>query len=282
MRVGATTNLISSPKVGVKTFYITPSISFTPEYRSYIDYGVSQNLRPPSKFQRKLQNRLFIKLIDDGIWEFRVVAWILASDADEDFHLINIKNPGQFTAIKNGGLEWLGANGFKGNGTDAYIDTTWRPLQDGGGLYTQNNAGCSHHISITGGGGVDWGMGNSGLTQISAFSSSNGTIGSCRINQTATSDSFSNTDAVGFWHGRRFSSTSVDAHKDGVQIHTSSFTSTTLPNDVYMYLLARNRQTSVDGFSPKAITWFAAGQGIGTGHREMEMAAWMEYWTAII
>lgn len=73
-----------------------------------------------------------------GIWNKLDLLYVFAGGGNENFKLINLKTPGTFNGVGNGGLTWY-SDGVQGNGSNAYINTTFNPNISNPN-YTLNNA----------------------------------------------------------------------------------------------------------------------------------------------
>lgn len=85
----------------------------------------------PSDAQKTLQNDLILQLKLDGIWNKLDVLYIFANDGGSNFATLNWINPNIRRCLlytSGSTLTFTTNQGFTGNGTSAYIDTTFNPL----------------------------------------------------------------------------------------------------------------------------------------------------------
>ena len=115
----------------------TPTLDSS--YLSILNYAISQNYSLPSSNQQILQNQLVVDLKNADIWNRLDVLWVYANNGGSDFARINWKNPGFHTDTLINNPQFIINQGFKGNGTNSYIDHNWNPVGNGVN-FTLNNA----------------------------------------------------------------------------------------------------------------------------------------------
>jgi hypothetical protein len=111
--------------------------AFDSDYQAILDYAISQGYTLPSAGQQSLQNQLLLDLKSAGVWSKLDTFSVFATDGDSDFALIDWKRLTQYTAVNS--PTFTVNEGFKGNGTSAYIDTNFNPTI-GTNNYTLNDA----------------------------------------------------------------------------------------------------------------------------------------------
>lgn len=121
---------------------LNPVIPFTEQYQALYD-SLTQ---APSAYIAGVQNTFVKTLVDNSVYEKLVClmplsgGMPLAADALKWWN-----NPLRAGTLVQTPSYILG-QGFKGNKTDAAIDTTFNPTADGGALFTQNNASVGFHF----------------------------------------------------------------------------------------------------------------------------------------
>lgn len=181
------TYLNISDKIKLET-----ALTSEPDYNSVLSYAATQGYAVPSASQITLQVALITDLKTAGVWDKMDTFAVFATDAGEDFALLDWKRISTDDTVK----EYTSVNaptftsnvGFQGDGTSAYIETNLNTDADANGLGVgrENNAayGLRHTISstymagfsnkqrsnITSGSG-----GNSGVYNQAAMSYPNGT-----------------------------------------------------------------------------------------------------------
>jgi hypothetical protein len=77
---------------------IIDSARYSNEYNDLIDYAIANGICIPSSGQQVLQNQLLLDLKSTGVWDELDVFYIFATDACQNFALLNWKDPGVNTA----------------------------------------------------------------------------------------------------------------------------------------------------------------------------------------
>ena len=102
---------------------------FDPDYQSVLDYATAEGYTLPSAPQQKLQNQLVKDLKTAGVWSKLDSFANFATDGDSDFALIDWKRLITMTAAN--APAFTDNQGFKGDGSSAYINTNFTPSTDG-------------------------------------------------------------------------------------------------------------------------------------------------------
>jgi hypothetical protein len=115
--------------------------SFDADYQAVLNKAVALTYPLPTPSQQIKQNNLVLALKAGGIWNKLDVLYIFANDAVNgfDFGRINWKNPNSYLAQLTNPLTFTANQGLQGNGSTAYIDTTFNPTI-GTNNYKLNNA----------------------------------------------------------------------------------------------------------------------------------------------
>jgi hypothetical protein len=111
-------------------------------YQLILNKATALGYSLPSDTQKIIQNNLVLALKSAGIWNKLDVLYIFANDGGSNFATLNWINPNirrclLFTSGST--LTFTTNQGFTGNGTSAYIDTTFVPIS-GSGKYQATNA----------------------------------------------------------------------------------------------------------------------------------------------
>jgi hypothetical protein len=77
---------------------IIDSARYSNEYNDLIDYAIANGICIPSSGQQVLQNQLLLGLKSTGVWDELDVLYVFATDACQNFALLNWKEPGVNTA----------------------------------------------------------------------------------------------------------------------------------------------------------------------------------------
>jgi len=99
-------------------------------YQLILNKATALGYTLPSDAQKIIQNDLILELKSAGIWNKLDVLYIFANDGGSNFATLNWINPDirrclLFTSGST--LTFTTNQGFTGNGTSAYIDTTYTP-----------------------------------------------------------------------------------------------------------------------------------------------------------
>jgi len=216
---------------------------FDSDYQAVLDFATSEGDTLPSASQQILQNNVVLSLKDKGLWNKKDVFGLFATNGNVDFALICWKRLIKMDAINS---PFFSANsGFTGNGTSSYIDTKFKPLDDGV-QYTQNNAGLSANVAS----GSGYVVGNS-----------SGASGNQRM-RIGGSDTMINGGLfdvtpyfqTGNLHLDRISSTEVFTQQDNSITSSETSTSTSLQNNEIWLLKITSVESSanIKAFSARA------------------------------
>ena len=110
-------------------------------YQLILNKATALGYTLPSDAQKIIQNDLVLELKSAGIWNKLDVLYIFANDGGSNFATLNWINPDIRRCLlytSGSTLTFTTNRGFTGNGTSAYIDTTFNPLF--GNKYQGGNA----------------------------------------------------------------------------------------------------------------------------------------------
>jgi hypothetical protein len=201
--------------------YSDSGLVFDSSYVSILNYASTQNYSLPSSNQQVLQNNLVVQLKSADIWNRLDVLWVYATDAGSDFATINWKNPGFHTDTPINNPEFINNQGFRGNGTNSYINHNWNPVEDGVNFKTNDASIMVWAYALSGSG---WFTGIAGTT---GQGFNNLTSRAQRLN----SSSNFNEDAFSYG-GTGYKSISKISSLNGTLTNGSTSVNVTYPNDI--------------------------------------------------
>jgi hypothetical protein len=106
------------------------------EYKSILDYAITNSYTLPSTAQRLKQNTLLSSLKTAGVWNKLDTFANFATDGSSNFALIDWKRVSLLTAVNS--PTFTTNEGFMGNGTSSYIDTNFNPSTQSTNYVTNN------------------------------------------------------------------------------------------------------------------------------------------------
>lgn len=135
---------------GVGKFYpfSQPPYVFSDEYIAFRNYLESQSIPLPSTAGQQADDQLIKDLKDAGLWDEVDAIWNFTTEGVADYALVNLKNPGTFTATLHGTVSpsYVAKEGFYGNAAqEAYINHNWVP--NNSSIFLQDDA--SIHVYTT-------------------------------------------------------------------------------------------------------------------------------------
>ena len=232
--MGALPGIKTGIGIGQKV-QIGAHVNLSAEYKAIL----SKVTTKPSLPIQKAQNTFVKTLVDGGVMAKMAClipyAWGMPNADDS---LIWINNPNQKGSLSATPPTYDPLLGFTGNGVSAYINTTFNPVADGIGKYTQNDAsagwlfGNARTVGATTGCGLS--NGNNGALIMPFYSANTGYF---RINNAY--NTFTSTFTNSLFTLIRKSSTTVNIGKDRVIGADITKTSTALDNDVSYSLAIR-------------------------------------------
>ena len=96
------------------------------DYQALLDYATSQGYSIPSSSGQTLQNQLVLDLKSAGIWSELDLLYIMATDGDGSYALLNWVNPSSFSGITNGTMSFVVNEGYDRT-PGSYIETQYIP-----------------------------------------------------------------------------------------------------------------------------------------------------------
>jgi hypothetical protein len=206
--------------------------------------------------------------------------YVFATDGDSDFAKINWKNPGTFQLVQHGGVTFTPNEGFQGNGTTGYLDTTFI-CSTHAVNYTQNDASafCAT-LNDVAENGTDFGVNSGPVPNTSIAFQSRNAINQLvfRVN-TPTQTGGSSLSANGFWHVQRPSSTNHSCFKDGTLNVSTSAGSSGVPA-LSLPLLANSNIGVISTFSTRKLGCFGLGSSLA-GQESDLYDVWNAYFTGL-
>ena len=242
---------------------------YEPEYQSILNYATAKGFTLPSVNQRVNQNLLLKNLKTNGIWYKLDSFAVMATDGDTNYSLIDWKKLTQMTAVNS--PAFTVNQGFKGNGTSAYINTGFIPSALNNN-YSLNNASFgywAYSFFESEGVKVNIGVRNStslGITYpggyLEAFLFLN-------TNNTTNASLSSISTVLGLRHFNRINSNGSNFYTASGLIGSNSNISGTLSTFPF-YLFCLNSGGSPIGFSSTDMSFFFAGSSLATENTNFE------------
>jgi hypothetical protein len=215
-----------------------PVLGFDVDYQAILNYAITQGYTLPSLSQQLLQNQLVVDLKDAGVWSKLDTFGVFATDGSSDFALIDYKRLSQYTAVNS--PTFTINEGFKGNGTSAYINSNYNPTTNGINFTTNDASLGFWEFSTTAGlNSVNMGSDSNLIVLQQKF---NGAQGFLRVNDTTNlvRPSLENYTA-GFVIGQRINSTQTEYFTPAQLKISSSPSSVSLDNDTQTTLKQSTR-----------------------------------------
>lgn len=215
--------------------------------------------------RRKLYVALIDSLVEAGVWDSLDALWIFAAEnrAAAKQNLVS----SSYTCVEAFNPTFIAYQGFTGNGTSAYLDTTFNPTTASSPHFTQNNAS----------------MGVWSLTEASAtpgmFGWEDASDGA-RIRPRSTGNQFqwltnqasqssvSNNDGRGWYSIDRDSSTTGAGYRYGALVASSSATSAAMNNATFKTHFTKTAQFS----SATVAAAFIGGHMTASQHSTLYLA----------
>ena len=200
-----------------------------------------------------------------GIWALCDVIYLPATNGDSDFACYNLKDPSTFKLTKVNSPTFTSLQGFTGNGSSSYLESTFVPLNDGVN-YTLNNAGFGGYLRQL----------NSSLSE--AF------IGIQNVNtevvQTTirinSGTGLSNSYSTGLNSYNRPSSSLLNLYKNGSFISSGASAASSVPSGNLKFMVRAN----VSFFSDNQLSFMYLGADL-TSQASDIYSAIQTYMTAI-
>ncbi len=254
---------------------------YRPGMSKVFDVGRYKCASLPSSGQRVKQNAFFESMENscgDCLSDLDLF-YNFATDGDSDYAKINWVNPGTFQLVEHGTVTFTSNQGFNGNGTNGYLDTTFICSTDGVN-YTQDDASafCAIVNDISEN-RSEFGV-NGGPSEPSILLNARNNLNQVvfRVN-VVTQTGGANTDSEAFYHILRASSSNHSLFKDGSLNVSTNQGSTGRPNRA-LPLLANNASGTISSFSTKKMGCFGLGASL-SGNEASLYSSWNSYFTSL-
>lgn len=236
---------------------------YLPQTRAWI---AACAIRPaPARIQ--LVNTLINRLLTAGIWQRLDLLYLLAA-ADTQCSLINIRNPGAFTAVPVNAPVFTADRGWAGDGATSYLRTQYTPSTNGANFALDDASLWLWGVQDVQDASSD--IGNAGNPRASVqFRSTTNTMG-LRVNDNSA-DAVSNTIGNGFAGGQRRGSADKRRWLNGSQLGATLTTASTGLPSLEQWICGVNNA----GFSTRQIgaaAWGASLSGIEAGFYDAMLA----------
>ena len=244
---------------------VTEDTSIDDDYQAILTHATAGGFTLPSLAQRNLQNKLVYDLKQAGVWNSLDMFAVFATDGDRDFALIDWIPVSDM--VEYNSPNFTANLGFKGNSTDAYIDTLFVPSTATN--YQTNSASYGYYSpeSIL-----------SNTTELGARDALGSNMshdqgpGTLRVNTNNVAGVSTPTDA-GFYIFQRNAALFVKVYYNGVEYDNDSSNAATGRTSYSMYALALNSGGTPSLFSGARLGIIYAGD-------KMNLVA-AEFWAAI-
>lgn len=123
---------------------------FDPDYQAILTRGTALGYTLPDVVTQAAGNQLVVQMKAQGIWSKLDVLYVFGTTGDQNFALLNWKNPNLFQCVLNNSPPFRSKYGFSGDGVSAFISTTFNPATSAT-QYTLNNASRVAYISTPSG-----------------------------------------------------------------------------------------------------------------------------------
>lgn len=256
---------------------ITYSTAFSREYKSVLDYAVSQAWVIPSYDVMFKQNSLYRGWINVGIWQECDVIWNLTHDSgDENFGLIMLKNPGTNTLVKTGTLTYTSKDGVKGDGSTGYYNTGWQP--NSGVKFISTN--CGYFVDVKESAQeatrAILGCQDSGaLNTVNLVSRTATDTINYRMCQDSTQVISSQTDGSGLFQASRTANNAYSMYRNGSSIHSGTIASSGRALTT-LNIFATSTAGTASAFSAKTVRVLGLGSSMSS-LISVNYKLWQEY-----
>lgn len=221
------------------------------EYKSILDYAITNGYTLPSTAQRLKQNTLLSSLKTAGVWNKLDTFANFATDGSTQFALIDWKRLVQYDASTN--PTFTANEGFMGNGTSSYIDTNFKPSTQSTNYITNNASRYMYLFSGIVGQRIEGNSLDSNNIRLGIYATHK--INSGAVNQ--LNSAFTYTATKGMKSIHRTSSTDVTLYNASVG-ENRTLTSAGLP-DANQWILRQ-----LNGYVNAKISMYAMGASMVT------------------
>ncbi len=189
---------------------------FDADYKAVLDRATTLGYTKPSGAQQVLQNQLMLDLKAGSIFANLDIFYVLATNGSDDFSRLNWVTPASFELVEVNAPTFTADQGWDGDGSTNYLDTTWDAATDGVN-YTQNAASLAAWVRILDTGtGIYAGQRDTGADGAYLVDITGSTISGSVVQANESPDRVDSTQATGFLHGNRENSTSHQHFLNGV------------------------------------------------------------------
>lgn len=216
-------------------------------------------------------------LRSQGIWQKFDLFYDFIGAEDNANLVINLANPGSYTATIVGTVAHVQGYGIKGDGTSGYLNTNWIPGTNGvnyqasnahlGALETSNIGSATSPQAYVVGGGQAF---------LVPRTASNVFFANINVTSSGSSIGGTVTDSSGHTLASR-NAANVVVYKNGISAVTISPPTTTAVTVRSLYILARNNSGVADFFSARLLNVFHAGADLTASEVALLSAALANY-----
>jgi len=230
---------------------------FDADYQAVLDYATTQGYTAPSAAQQTLQNTLVTDLKTAGVWDKLDLFYVFATDGDSDYATLNWKTPTSFQTTKVNSPTFTSNQGFTGDGTSAYLNTSFRPLTNGNN-YQANNAsiGVYYNSSLSSNNLYLSAYRTSADTDETFLRAGGNAPNTINNNNSSNRDAFS---AVGDFAQIHRNSSNQYLFTNGIQTDSLAITGSNSLTDFEVYLFGLNNGGSIAALSNAQINFFYLG-----------------------
>ena len=235
--------------------------SFDVSYQAILNYAIAQGYTLPSSSQQLKQNTLLKNLKTNGVWYKLDSFAVMATDGGTNYSLIDWKKLTQMTAVNS--PVFTVNQGFKGNGTSAYINTGFIPSSLNNN-YSLNNASFGYwafSFFEADANKVNIGVRNSSSLALTYATGSNESFLILNTNNVTNTILSTSSGAIGFRHFNRINSSGSNYYNASGLVGSNTNISgalSTLP----FYLFCLNSGGSPTAFSSTDMSFFFAGSSL--------------------
>ena len=230
---------------------------FDTDYQAVLDRSTALGYTAPSASQQTLQNTLVEDLKTAGVWDKLDVFYVFATDGDSDFATLNWKAPSSHQVTKVNSPTFTADSGFTGDGTSAYLNTSFRPLTNGNN-YQANNAsiGVYYNSSLSSNNLYLSAYRTSADTDETFLRAGGQSPNVINNNNASNRDAFS---VVGDFAQIHRNSSNQYLFTNGIETDSLAITGSNSLTDFEVYLLGLNNGGSIAALSNAQINFFYLG-----------------------
>lgn len=206
----------------------------------------------PDPARKKVINDCIRSLKDAGVWASLDCLWVPAAHHSQAATL-NWISPSTFTLSPQSSPDFTVDEGYQGNGSSSYVNTTFVPSTANGKFLL--DSACFGVYSLTDADDTamtDMGAANSTSNRVQLISSIATSAVLARLNQDVNGTARAITNSIGHICATRGDNATVEYYRAGASLGTSAAASTGRPT-VSVYLCATNNNGTAQGFSSRRI-----------------------------